>query len=83
MIKNNAQRGRFELEVEGGTAVLDYTIAGTKLYLTHTGVPPESRGRGVAAELTRTALEWASEKGFMVVPQCSYVVAYMEAHPKS
>jgi len=81
-IRTNTELQRFELPVDGGIAVLDYELRGNKLYLTHAGTPPESRGRGIAAEITREALEWAREQGLTVVPLCSFVGAYMRAHPE-
>jgi len=36
------------------------------------------RGRGVAAELTRHALDYAHGAGYTVIPSCSYVEWYIE-----
>jgi len=70
---------RFEMQIEGKTAVLDYVEQGDNaLAFTHTFVPPELRGRNVAAILTRHALEDARRQGKKVVPQCSYVATFME-----
>ncbi len=49
--------------------------------LTHTLVPRPIGGRGVAAELMRSALEIAAANGWTVKPVCSYAVAYMQRHP--
>ncbi|MCL1980085.1 MAG: N-acetyltransferase [Proteobacteria bacterium] len=70
---------RFDLQIEGKTAVLDYVEQGDRvLVFTHTFVPPDLRGRNLAAILTRFALEDARRQGKKVVPQCSYVAVFME-----
>jgi uncharacterized protein len=45
--------------------------------MTHTIVPPPIEGRGVAAQLTQTAVEWARGEGLQIDPQCSYVRAWL------
>ncbi len=42
---DNRKAGRFELTVDGQTAVLQYERTPTSLVLVHTDVPPERRGR--------------------------------------
>jgi predicted GNAT family acetyltransferase len=49
---------------------------------THTFVPPELRGRGLAEKLVRAGLDWTRAQGFRAVPQCSYVDAYIRRHPE-
>jgi len=72
---------QFSTEVDGHRAVLDYTLTGGVMNITHTGVPPAIGGRGVAAELMRAALSAARDQGWSVNPICSYAVAYMRKHP--
>jgi len=81
-IHDNLTASRFETVVDGQLAVLDYRREGNTLILTHAGVPPAIEGRGIAAELTKAALESARENGQRVVAQCSYVVAYLRRHPQ-
>jgi Predicted acetyltransferase len=77
--KKNELMKRFELHIEGQTAVLDYAEQGDSVLLfTHTFVPAALRGRNIAAILTRHALEDARRQGKKVVPQCSYVAVFME-----
>jgi len=77
--RKNALMKRFELSIEGKVAVLEYVEQDDgMLVFTHTFVPPELRGRNVAAILTKFALDDARRQGKKVVPQCSYVAAYME-----
>src|ERR1700678_4211327 len=83
MIVNHDPRARlFTADVEGHRAVLNYTVAGNIMSITHTGVPPPIRGRGVAAELVRAALSAAKTAGWQVDPACSYAADYLRKHPQ-
>jgi predicted GNAT family acetyltransferase len=73
---------RFELERDGKTAYLDYNLAGNILQLVHTEVPPESRGLGLASELSKSALDWARENNVRVDVICPVVLSYIEKHPE-
>ena len=73
-------RSRFEARVEGQTAYLTYAQEGSTVAMTHTIVPPEIGGRGIAGELTRTAVQWARDAGFEVDAQCSYVRSWLSRH---
>jgi uncharacterized protein len=75
-------KGRFELEQDGHTAYLEYTIAGKILALLHTEIPKELRGRGLASELTRSALQWARDNQMKVDVICPSVAGYLERHPE-
>jgi predicted GNAT family acetyltransferase len=73
---------QFHTDVEGHRGELDYVLRGSVMTITHTGVPPAIGGRGVAAELTRVALETARREGWTVVPACSYAAAFIRRHPE-
>ena len=79
-VKHNATLHRYETLIDGHLAIAEYTLAGDRLILTHTFVPPELRGRGVAEALVRTALDAARADGHRVVPQCTYVARFIERH---
>ncbi len=79
-IEHNVTGKRFELKLEGHLCVLDYTLNNQVMTVTHTGVPNELGGRGLAAEITKFALDYAQTQGWKVVPQCSYVAAYIKKH---
>ena len=81
-IFNNKARNRFELSVEGQTAVTEYMMPGDKIIFTHTEVPVALEGNGVAGLLAKTALEWAKEQGLKVMPLCPYVAGYIKRHPE-
>ena len=80
-VTDNAAANRYELAVEGGTAFLDYTREGGRVFLLHTEVPPELEGRGHGTRLVRGALEHARAQGERVVPRCAFVKAFLQRHP--
>lgn len=71
-------RDRFETEIEGHRASVVYHNQNGVLRITHTYVPPELEGQGIAAALTKALLDYATEHSLPVVPVCSYSVAYFK-----
>ncbi len=74
--------GRFEIEQDGHVAYLEYNLAGKVLQLIHSEVPQALRGRGLASELAKSALDWAREHAVKVDVICTSVAAYIEKHPE-
>ncbi len=81
-VTDNAEQSRFELPVDGGTAVLQYMERNGALYLTHTEVPPELEGQGIGGRIVKHALEQAKSRGMKVAPWCPFVRAYIDRHPE-
>ena len=77
-IRNNPAASRYECTVEGHLSVAEYEIADGVMTLTHTLVPTELRGRGIAEKLVRAALNDAKADQRKVVPECSYVAKFIE-----
>lgn len=80
-IEHNEDQQRFEWREDGNLSVLDYTLHGNVMTITHTGVPEAVGGRGIAADLTQHALDTARGYGWKVRPVCSYAAAYIKRHP--
>ncbi len=76
-IHHNEKERRFETSVDGHLCVAEYEIDAGEITFTHTFVPPELRGRGIAEKLVRAALEYARAESLRVVPACSYVAAFI------
>ena len=74
------ERNRFEIHVEGKIAELDYRLRDGVISFIHTGVPQELGGRGVGSHIVRAGLDHAREKGYKVIPLCSFVDAYILRH---
>jgi len=81
-IVNNETGRRFETYVDGKVAFVAYRLTNTAISLDHTEVPPALEGRGLAARLTKTALEYAQSQHLKVIPRCSYVANYIQKHPE-
>jgi predicted GNAT family acetyltransferase len=80
--KQLVTRGRFEIHQDGHVAFLEYNLTGKVLELIHTEVPQALEGRGLAAELAKSALDWARENGAKVDVICDFVAAYLKKHPE-
>jgi uncharacterized protein len=81
-VRDNKARGRFELDVEGATAFANYRLAPSTVIITHTETPRALRGRGIASELVKGALELIRADGLKVVAGCGFVVDYLQKHPE-
>jgi uncharacterized protein len=74
--------GRFEIEQDGQTAYLDYSLTGNILELIHTEVPPALRHLGLASALAENVLQWARARGLKVDIVCPTVRRYFDQHPE-
>lgn len=81
-VRHEGHAGRFVAEVEGVQARLDYRRSDDTMTIVHTIVPAAIGGRGIAARLVESALEFARAQGLKVVPQCSYAAAHVAKHPE-
>jgi predicted GNAT family acetyltransferase len=79
---DNKEQSRFELAVDGKTAILQYMERDGALYLTHTEVPPELEGQGIGGRIVKHALEQARSRGVKVAPSCAFARSYIERHPE-
>ena len=79
-VVHNRERQRFEVQLDGHVAELNYHMGDGAYALTHTGVPPEFRGRGIADRLAAAALNNAQAEGKKVIPMCSFVQTYIRRH---
>lgn len=85
------QGGKYVAELEGHKGYLEWKPAeplpegdvatGTRV-ATSTVVPEAIGGRGVAAQLVEQLVADARERGFKIVPKCSYVEAKFDEHPE-
>jgi predicted GNAT family acetyltransferase len=81
-IRNNTALNRYELETEAGFAVANYRLLPGAIAIFHTEVPLPLRGRNIGVQLVRGVLEDVRRRGIKVVPQCSFVRAFMARHPE-
>lgn len=76
-VVHQPDQNRFVTVVDGSTAFLTYDLTPGGVAMTHTIVPAEIGGRGIAGELTRTAVAWARDEQLEIDPQCSYVHSWL------
>ncbi len=81
-VRDNKAQSRFELDVEGALAFANYRRTPDTVIITHTETPRSLRGRGIASELVRGALELIRADGLKVVAGCGFVVDYLQKHPE-
>ena len=81
-VRDNPEQQRYELELDGGTAIATYERQGDTLLITHTHTPPALRGQGAAGRLVTGLLADVRARGLKVKPLCSYVVAHFQRHPE-
>lgn len=82
-IKHDKKNQRFYVEVDKKESGLKYKKIDEKTldYYT-TFVPEELRGEGIAAEITRFALQDAKDNDYKVLPSCPFVKSYIDKHPE-
>jgi uncharacterized protein len=81
-VRDNKTLHRFELNVGAQTAFANYRQTPQAIMITHTETPPALRGRGVASELVKGALEMIRADGHKVIAGCGFVVDYLDKHPE-
>ncbi|MDO5691635.1 MAG: GNAT family N-acetyltransferase [Pseudomonadota bacterium] len=82
-LRKNTERQRYEILTDGGEVAgfADYHDQDGAVAMPHTVVEPAHEGQGLAGQLTRFALDDIRASGRKVVPQCSYVRAWISRHP--
>ncbi len=81
-VRNNEAERRFEIELNGQLALLEYIRAGKNITYTHTEVPVALEGMGIGGKLARHALEFTRDNDLKVIPICPFVTAYLRRHPE-
>lgn len=79
---NNTAGGRFEMAVNGSTAIIEYKPLPGALALLHTEVPQALEGKGVAAAIVEKTFHYAEEHAVKIIPLCPYVALYIKKHPE-
>lgn len=79
---HNEASSQFEFQIDGKAAFVEYFTEDKKIYLTHTEVPESLRGHGIATELIKQTLAYIKRHHWTLIPQCSFVVAYVNDHPE-
>jgi uncharacterized protein len=81
-VRDNKDKNRFELDVGDAIAFANYRQTLAAVIITHTETPPALRGRGIASDLVKGALELIRADGRKVIAGCGFVVDYLRKHPE-
>lgn len=79
---NNETNHQFEFHIDGFIAKIEYIRTGNKIYLTHTEVPGELEGQGIASALVKKVLDAVQQMELKVVPLCPFIDKYIKRHPE-
>ena len=79
---HNKPECKYEYHIDGHIAYITYDDQEGKMHLTHTIVPEELAGKGLARTLLEDVLEQIKKDGKKAVAQCSYIVKYQEKNPE-
>lgn len=76
-VRDNRDRRRYELEVDGQVVYAAYRREGGTDYITYVEAPPSLRGTGAAGRLMAALAEDAKQKGLKITPICGYAAAWL------
>ncbi|WP_114492956.1 GNAT family N-acetyltransferase [Candidatus Ulvibacter alkanivorans] len=82
VVTQNEARKRFEAEVNNKLALIEYIKTKDKIYLTHTEVPNELEGQGIASSMVKQVLNRIREQELALIPLCPFVAGYVNRHPE-
>lgn len=75
------EQNRFELALDGGTALVAYRRDGERLVLVHTEVPEQFAGQGVGSKLAKGVFELLRASGRKAVVRCEFLKGWIAKHP--
>jgi len=81
-VKHNPEEKRFEVVLEDKMAMVEYMMGGNNIVFTHTEVPPEFEGMGIANKMAHVALQYAKTEGYKIQALCPFIAAYVRKHPE-
>jgi predicted GNAT family acetyltransferase len=82
-VRKNAEASRYELVLDDEVVgVADYRVQGDAVVFPHTEITARLRGKGLAAELVRAALDDVRGTGSRVIPTCWYVAEFIDSNPE-
>lgn len=80
-VRDNPQRHRFELLVDGELAGLaDYRDRDGAVVVIHSEVDRRFRGQGLGETLARGTLDQLRERGVKVIPSCPFFAKFVAEH---
>ena len=80
-VRDNKEKHRFELAVDGATAFVTYRRTGNVVTFLHEEVPKAFEGHGYGSRLAKGALDLVRANGDKAVAVCPFIAQYMRTHP--
>ena len=80
--RDNEARSRFELEVEGAVAFVEYRKSSGAITLVHTEVPAALGGKGIGSKLARATLDAVRAQARKLTVECEFIQGFMGKHPE-
>lgn len=79
---HNEVNHQYEFHIGELVPKIAYIKSGNKIFLTHTEVPGELEGQGIASDLVKKVLADVQLKELKVVPLCPFIDKYIKRHPE-
>lgn len=79
---DNKENNRYEFQIDGKIAEIDYIKSDGEIYFVHTEVPASLGGKGVGSQLAEKALEDVDRQELRLVPLCPFIAGYIKKHPE-
>ena len=81
-VVNNKEDLRFEVNLEGEFAYIQYRYYKKDIAFMHSVVPDAFRGKGIASAMAVTALNFAREQHRKIMLYCPFVSKFVRSHPE-
>ncbi|MDX2141244.1 MAG: GNAT family N-acetyltransferase [Chloroflexota bacterium] len=79
---HNPAESRFEVQLDGDIAMVEYMLHGSNISFTHTEVPAAHEGKGIANQMAQVALNYARDNSLRVNAVCPFIKLYIQRHPE-
>ena len=79
---HNKEKKQFEMQLGDQIAMVKYILGSSEIIFTHTEVPEEFEGHGIASKIAKVAVEYSKAQGMRIRPLCPYMSAYIKRHPE-
>ncbi len=79
---DNKEKGRFETEVNGYLAIIEYSVMPNILSLNHIEIDKNLEGKGIATEMAEKVLLQIEQRELKVIPVCPFIKNYIIKHPE-
>ena len=78
-VLHQPELNQFVIKIKEQKAVLTYKTYDDRIDFTHTFVPDELRGQGLAEKLVRNGLKWAKSANLNIEASCWYVQKFLKS----